>query len=378
MQESTAVADTAQIKAIRMPELILVIGSHLNYLDLTRCIRVCRAWHLLLEPLLWRAFEYPTSAPRLRLGKHGASRTQPTLDQFRAMAHRIQRFICHREPPPHYIPTLIPTCRQLDQLHVFFTTPEVDDLLLQNKGTLRSLAVVSNMYRPDIAHLARQVLTDRVLQMDRLEELALFRFQVPVGAQGEAFLEICRRLWALELGRCKVDIVFPGQPSTTGEEGACGTGGQRGDNDNDNGAFTLPGLRRLKLDRNLMSTRNELALWKACTHLEDLTWVLTESTRIPDNVVDTTRVFPISEVCEHLSIPSSLSMAQSLVRLDIHLAQLSDEEFARLLGLLPRLQILIADDTAFGLNALAVLLGDDSSHTNNASNDSIDNNRRVY
>ncbi|KAF9088408.1 hypothetical protein BGX29_000289 [Mortierella sp. GBA35] len=369
MQESTAMEDTMQAKAIRMPEVIIDIGSHLDLPSLTRCIRVCRAWHHLLEPLLWHTFEYPTSSHKYHWDKHETSRTQPTLDQFQKQAHRIQRLICLSEPLPNifdFIPALIPNCRQLDRLDVYLTTPQVDTLLLQNQNSLRSLSLRSDMTRLDVVYFARQVLKDRVLRMEWLEDLSLSLFHIPVGVQGEAFLEICRRLKALELRQCEVDIVFPGQTATIGQGNR---GGQGGGSDGYVGTYTLPRLGKLVFRANEMSVEDQLAIWKACTHLEDLTWLFEKA-----HPFSTAKTLPISEMCEHLSKPTSISMAQSLVRLSISGATLSDQEFSRLLELLPCLQILIANDTAFGLNALAVLLGDDSSHTNNASNDSIDNN----
>lgn len=236
---------------------------------------------------------------------------------------------------------------QLTCLDVFLTIPAVDKLLRQNQGSLKRLRITSNMYKPDVAYLARGVLTERILGMHRLEELSLMRFHIPQGPQGVAFLETCRRLRSLELGMVKLDALVPSQE-------AQGQGQGDGDSniyDNKREPFVFPRLRKLKLDRVLVEGQEQINLWKACTHVQDLTWLWTQEPSSLD--------FPITEVCEHLARPSSLSMVQSLVRLELKVKTVTDMEFSRLLALLPNLQGLVVKGTRFGPLALATLLGDD-------------------
>ncbi|KAG9064788.1 hypothetical protein KI688_003047 [Linnemannia hyalina] len=301
---TTTTKTTSATKALQMPELLLQIGPHLTVPILARCIRVCKAWHHLFEPLLWQTFEFPAAEPIF-----GASptRLQPNPDQVRRMASRIQRLMFYKDPKTSRSPSfeylitelLLPDNNddegtrsqdQLTRLDVFFTIPAVDTLLRQNQRSLRRLGITSNMYTPEVAYLAREVLTERILGMDRLEELSLMRFHIPQGPQGVAFLE----------------------------------------------TFLVEG-------------QEQMNLWKACTHVEDLTWVWT---RQPSGLD-----FPITEVCEHLARPSSLSMVQSLARLELNTKTVTDKEFSRLLELLPNLQRVAVNGTRFGPLALATLLG---------------------
>ncbi|KAG0274378.1 hypothetical protein BGZ95_009853 [Linnemannia exigua] len=210
------------------------------------------------------------------------------------------------------------------------------------------------MHRPDRAHLVRQVLSERILEMRLLEELTLTRFYIAQEEQGEAFLEICQRLKVLELGRTTVDVVIPSRARRMRERGQGYVQEQEQETSGDSNAepFTLPRLRKLILDRVTMGEQQQLALWKACTHLEDLTWVVIP--RLPR------LKFPIADICNHLAKPSSLSMVQSLVRLNINGNTISDQSFSRLLDLLPNLEALAANRTHFGPLSLVTLLGDES------------------
>ncbi|KAK3841813.1 MAG: hypothetical protein J3R72DRAFT_524118 [Linnemannia gamsii] len=336
-------------KAILMPELLLLIAKHLTPPTLARSFLVCRTWHILLEPFLWQTFTYP--APEHTFAGSSSSlrgRQQPTADQFERMSPRIQRFICLQDLSPTYpalITALIPQCRdQLVQLEVYFTVPEVDALLSQNQGSLRKLGIVSNMYRPDKAHLVRQVLSERIVGMRLLEELTLRRFHVSQGEQGEAFLEICQRLKVLELRGVKVDIVVPSRARRMRERGQ-GYGQEQKQETSGDGhtePFTLPRLRKLKLDRVIMDNQQQVALWKACTHLEDFTW--------------------------------------SLVRLNLNESMISDQDFSRLLDLLPNLEALAANLSLFGPLALATLLGDESPEIkdNNVNYERASGSRRAH
>ncbi|KAF9152645.1 hypothetical protein BG015_004924 [Linnemannia schmuckeri] len=368
---------TTVTKALQMPELLLHIGSHLTSPTLIRCFLVCRTWHHLLKPLLWHTFEFPAPEPMF-----GSSLTkrQPSPDQVRRMASWIQRLIFYKDPKSirsssfEYFITalLIPDNHDnkdkeddggdgnrdhLTRLDVFFTIPEVDRLLQQNQGSLRRLRITSNMYHPAIAYLARGVLTERILGMSRLEELSLMRFHISQGPQGSAFLQTLPRLRVLELGMVKLDAYVPGQEAQDEGQGqehgqAYGSNSNSNSSNNDsNTSFVLPRIRKLKLDRVLVEGQQLMNLWKACTHVEDLTWIWT---RLP-HCVD----FPTAKVCDHLARPSSLSMIQSLSRLELNAKTVTDEEFSRLLGLLPNLRGLVVNNTRFGPLALATLLGDD-------------------
>ncbi|KAF9911828.1 hypothetical protein EC991_002131 [Linnemannia zychae] len=212
------------------------------------------------------------------------------------------------------------------------------------------------MYQPNKAHLASQVLLERVKEMKLLEELSLKRFHISEKEQGEAFLEVCQRLKVLELGRVQADVVIPSQIKRTqglGQE-------TKDDNEDSTEPFTLPRLRKLILDRVTMDIQQQLALWKASTHLEDLTWVY--------RAVAPEFEFPIAEICNHLAHPSSLSAAQSLTRLNIKSNSISDQDFSRLLDLLPNLEAFSANLSRFGPLALATLLGEESpKHEDNSS-----------
>ncbi|KAG0373238.1 hypothetical protein BGX24_011958 [Mortierella sp. AD032] len=208
------------------------------------------------------------------------------------------------------------------------------------------------MYRPDKAHLVRQVLSERIVRMRLLEELTLRRFHVSQGEQGEAFWEICQKLKVLELRGVKVDVVVPSRARRMRE---CGQGygqeqEQETSGDDHTEPFTLPRLRKLKLDRVIMDDQQQVALWKACTHLEDFTWVFTSFA--------SRHQLPIADICNHLAKPSSLS--KSLVRLNLNEGMISDQDFSRLLDLLPNLEALAANLSLFGPLALATLLGDES------------------
>ncbi|KAF9122152.1 hypothetical protein BGW39_009993, partial [Mortierella sp. 14UC] len=39
---------------VALPELLEVIGQHLNQPDIASCLQVCHAWNKILTPLLWR------------------------------------------------------------------------------------------------------------------------------------------------------------------------------------------------------------------------------------------------------------------------------------------------------------------------------------
>ncbi|KAK5808339.1 hypothetical protein F5H01DRAFT_382707 [Linnemannia elongata] len=361
---STTTKTTATTKALQMPELLLHIGLHLKVPILARCIRVCKTWHHLFEPLLWQTFEFPASEP---VFGSSITKLQPSPDQVRRMASRIQRLMFYKNPTSRftsfeYLITelLIPDNNddecdsaertknrgQLTCLDVYFMIPTVDTLLRQNQGSLRQLRITSNMYRPDAAYLAREVLTERILGMYRLEELSLIKFHIPKGPQGKAFLETCRRLKSLELGIVKLDALVPSQEAQGQGQGDGGSNNY----DNEREPFVLPRLRKLTLDRVLAEGQEQMNLWKAGTHVEDLTWVWTQQPSTLD--------FPIAEVCGHLARPSSLSMVQSLARLELSGKTVTDKEFSRLLELLPNLQGLVVNGTRFGPLALTTLLGD--------------------
>ncbi|KAF9548765.1 hypothetical protein EC957_005699 [Mortierella hygrophila] len=360
---TTTTKTTSATKVLQMPELLLQIGPHLTIPILARCIRVCKAWHHLFEPLLWQTFEFPAAEPIF-----GASSTkpQPNPDQVRRMAPRIQRLMFYKDPTMsrsasfEYLITelLLPDNNddegdgggtrsrdQLTRLDVFFTIPAVDTLLRQSQRSLRRLRITSNMYDPEAAYLAREVLTERILGMDKLEELSLMRFHIPQGPQGVAFLETCRRLRGLELGIVRLDAFVPSQEAQGQGHGDGGCNNY----DSEREPFVFPRLRKLKLDRVLVKGQEQMDLWKACTHVEDLTWVWTRQASLSD--------FPITEMCEHLARPSSLSMVQSLARLELNTKTATDKEFSRLLELLPNLQGVAVNGTRFGPLALATLLG---------------------
>ncbi|KAK3837843.1 MAG: hypothetical protein JOS17DRAFT_731967 [Linnemannia elongata] len=360
---TTTTKATAAIKALQMPELLLHIGLHLTVPILARCIRVCKAWHHLFEPLLWQTFEFPASK---LMSSSSSTKSQPSPDQVRRMASRIQRLMFYKDPKLsrsgsfEYLITdlLLPHDNddqgdggetrnrdQLTHLDVFLTLPAVDTLLQQNQGSLRRLRITSKMYSPDSAHLTRSVLTERILGMGQLEELSLVRFHIQQGPQGMAFLETCRRLRSLELRIVQLDALFQHQEAQGQGQGD----GENNNYDNEREPFMFPQLRKLKLDRVLAEAQEQINLWKACTHVEDLTWSWTQQ---PSSLH-----FPITQVCEHLARPSSLSMVQSLVRLELNVKTVTDKEFSRLLELLPNLQSLVVNGTRFGPLALATLLG---------------------
>ncbi|KAF9948774.1 hypothetical protein BGZ72_009361 [Mortierella alpina] len=62
MSESTAQT------ALAIPELLLLVSAHLDPYDLAQCMVVCRAWSLLLEPILWTNF-YASSRDAESLGE---------------------------------------------------------------------------------------------------------------------------------------------------------------------------------------------------------------------------------------------------------------------------------------------------------------------
>ncbi|KAF9085701.1 hypothetical protein BGX29_001812 [Mortierella sp. GBA35] len=238
------------------------------------------------------------------------------------------------------------------------------------------LIIGSHLNVPDLARCIRtyteqlarqQVLADRVLGMDGLEELALTSFHIRQGAQNDAFLKICQRLRTLEMSRVNLDVDFPRQASITS-----GSTDESNNNINNNGTFTLPRLRKLVLQFNAMKVPKQLALWRACTHLEDLTWHLSAVNDRSLNTVNGILLFEL--ICDRLSDPPlSMTMARSLVRLELPWAFLPDNYLARLLRPLPNLQVFIADYTKFGPTALAVLLGDEPSN-NDSNNDSNNSN----
>src|SRR5690349_18569873 len=92
-----------------LPEIREALAPFLTSDDLTRCVRVCKAWHSSLVPFLWGSIEVGTDQS-----------TQPSLSFLQQHCGSIKRLIYYGKVPTDHYSVHYPALRTL---HLLGPTP---------------------------------------------------------------------------------------------------------------------------------------------------------------------------------------------------------------------------------------------------------------
>ncbi|KAF9210314.1 hypothetical protein CPC16_010579 [Podila verticillata] len=316
---------------------IHALARNLDRASLLICLRVCRAWYRVLEPLLWHDFwllrnnipaDYLVVLQRNRhsvthndvrqgLFKEASGRRlYPSPASIQKNAQHIRRLFYYGEE--HLFKQLAPFCTQLRYLETARYGPEMKPLLLQNLDTLQTFICKTDPVKvagaePVFMEWIWKYLAEmKVLRIVELDSVILSDYE------GSKFGIVCRKLTRLSL----VDSKLIERPKSETED--------------------FMNLKSLVLDQSYIPNLGQLELFQLCPVMESLTWK------------SRTGALPIANFLVYLS--SDKSPAAHLAKLDLSTSKITDEDFVQIIQLLPQLTHLQAAKTLFGSAATQALL----------------------
>ncbi|KAF8939907.1 hypothetical protein EDD21DRAFT_361721 [Dissophora ornata] len=317
-------------KALTLPEILERIGNYLNHTDIISCIRVCKAWKAEFEPRLWRSFKLNFFVPESELphlpaqqnGKHigfSVAQRAPSQTLMQQNGKHIRELTLNGMNL-EYWSTSIPHCSNLDEVTFMVPWP----LRLEGKGL---------------------VMTDfgkMIKNHPRLRKIVLESSGGSIYPTHE-FLEdltTCPRLIVLETNDC----IFDG-PLTEQYMRACASNIRRLSSRGDvfSRDFTISSdlvfeeLRYFDLrDIEGMSEDTKLSWISRCPNLISLRW-------------ETGSEIPAAKFSQ--IIPSACPNLTAL-----HLVSpILDEDIARILEVIPRIEKLSLTNTHAGRGAFEAL-----------------------
>ncbi|KAG0089512.1 hypothetical protein BGZ93_005188 [Podila epicladia] len=313
------------------------LARNLDRATLLICLRVCRAWYKVLEPLLWHDFwllrnHIPTDyLIVLQRNRHSIThndvrqglfkqaliqRRYPSPASIEKNAQHIHRLFYYGEE--HLFQQLAPFCTQLRYLETARYGPEMKPLLLQNLDTLQTFICKTDPVKvpgaePVFMEWIWKYLVDmKVLRVLELDSVILSDYE------GSKFGTVCRKLTRLSL----VDSKLIERPKSETED--------------------FMNLKSLVLDQSYIPKLEQLELFQLCPAMESLTWK------------SRTGALPIANFLVYLS--SDKSPAAHLAKLDLSTSKILDEDFVQIIQLLPQLTHLQAAKTLFGQASTQALL----------------------
>ncbi|KAF9084206.1 hypothetical protein BGX23_010746 [Mortierella sp. AD031] len=88
--------NTASSIALVLPELVELIGLHLQQEDLYSCVQVCRSWNRILTPLLWREVDDRSGSWKRIISKDTGGQAEEWVRSiFAKYGHHIRRLTIH-------------------------------------------------------------------------------------------------------------------------------------------------------------------------------------------------------------------------------------------------------------------------------------------
>ncbi|KAI8348107.1 hypothetical protein B0O80DRAFT_187047 [Mortierella sp. GBAus27b] len=122
---------TALNHPLQLPEIITVIGQHLDIPDLIRCLRVCSSWQASFLPFAWCSVSIQSAKPN------------PTVEALSRYRQHIKDLSYHDGVWQEYISIFCPNLRQLPS-----TAPMTLSLASMNSSA-HSGCMVRNVHHPD-------------------------------------------------------------------------------------------------------------------------------------------------------------------------------------------------------------------------------------
>lgn len=116
---------TALNHPLQLPEIITVIGQHLDIPDLIRCLRVCSSWQASFLPFAWCSVSIQSAKPN------------PTVEALSRYRQHIKDLSCHDGVWQEYMSIFCPNLRQLS-IHC---TNDSAPVVIGQYKQLRSLRV---------------------------------------------------------------------------------------------------------------------------------------------------------------------------------------------------------------------------------------------
>lgn len=382
-----------------LPEIILIVGAHLTRSETIVSLRVCTLWHAALEPLLYHDFilpykQFKTTRAKKRKQRKAAmlpprdfdfrcgqrainrdnnddtnkdnknknNRRRPTIPVMERNAQHIRRLTTSNL---QLLEHLSPTCCSLQK---WTFSSHVDQralfLIVMNRMTLRSVHLVYPLPRP-IGHdeVNTMAMLFRIMdeQLTGLRELCLQNTRVEMhSTAGPPLVNLCRRKRGLHLDLRRFGVMdWPEMARLMVESQQ-----QRQENygartveldDNEGARLTtlvpivLDRLDRLTLKGIDQSLTLQLQLIRQCTSMTRLHWL------------SKARLLEPSELG---NIPFL-----SLRMLELgHFVSSEDTVMARMIELMPALEVLVADLGCFGEMAIKAVCDKENQAWTNSVN----------
>ncbi|KAF9898222.1 hypothetical protein BX616_004326 [Lobosporangium transversale] len=304
-----------------IPNIVKTLGRHVSRSQLLVFLRVCRTWHIALEPLVWH-----TLALQNQPCNFTPKQATPTL--LLRNRHHIRHF--HQVGSNSLLEPLAFSTRQplmlLTSISVSILSPEILMITQHNIETLTSFSCRSNRMRKDqeAQDLWCRHLFHILGMAPHLAELALGPVTL-LDPPKNLFNKVCKTVKRLELDRIKVTDRSLYSDSVDPE---------------DISMSTFVSLEALILIWNDFPPQCQLELVRKAPKLKSINWrrgtkLLTESW-----------------------LSGSLAVPVSLNRLDIGNSHIEDADMARVIAMLPTLEALGARSTPFGTQSALQLIAD--------------------
>ena len=277
---------------------------------------VSRTWQSAMQPLLWT---------RVPLVDEQTFTEDPILFPHPdAVLHNIYRVLSldlSRVADTACLQALAPLLQnQLSELSVAHYSTDVDQILSQNRASLRSFTCsssrLSHQMQQQIAgfqsFLPRHEATafwTRMTSLERLDSLDLTATTV-YDEHLEIFFTICRRLRSLSLKRGSIVSMHPPTKEPFHK------------------------MRRLELSGIANAVHSQLQFITQCPNLEHLAWTSTQAT-------------PLIALLVHITTQPELELRQ-ITSIDFTDSLMSDKDLATILSCLPNLRRLIVPWSLFG------------------------------
>ncbi|KAG0070242.1 hypothetical protein BGZ89_001063 [Linnemannia elongata] len=381
-----------------LPEIIVIVGAHLTRSDTIVSLRVCTLWHAALEPLLYHDFilpskQFKTTRAKKRKQRRAAmlppqdfdfkcgqraigrdnndtnkdnenknKRRRLTIPVMERNAQHIRRLTTSSLQLLEYLST---TCCSL-QIWTFFS--HVDQralfLIVINRMTLRSVRLVYPRPRPighDEINTMAMLFSIMDEQLTGLRELCLQNTRIEMdSAAGPPLVNLCRRRRGLHLDIRRFGVMnWPELSSLMGEsqqQRQENSGARTVELDGNEGAWlrapvplVLDRLDRLTLNGIGHSLTLQLQLIRQCTNMTRLHWLSKAG---------------LLEPSELGNIPFISLRTLELGRF----VSSEDNVMARMIELMPALEVLLADLGSFGEKAIKAVCDKENQAWTNSVN----------
>ncbi|KAF9356502.1 hypothetical protein BGX34_009914 [Mortierella sp. NVP85] len=298
-----------------LPEILILVGRFLCHDDIAACVLVSRAWQSAMQPLLWT---------RVPLVDEQTFTEDPILfphpDAVLLNIYRVLSLDLSRVADPARLQALTPLLQnQLSELSVAHYSTDVDQILAQNRATLRSFTCSSSRLSHQMQQMAgfqsflpRHEATafwTRMTSLERLDSLDLTATTV-YDEHLEIFFTICGRLRSLSLKRGSIVSMHPPTKEPFHK------------------------MRRLELSGIANAVHSQLQFITQCPNLEHLAWTSTQAT-------------PLIALLVHITTQPELELRQ-ITSIDFTDSLMSDKDLATILSCLPNLRRLIVPWSLFG------------------------------